>query len=261
MDDIKQAITNTVENLATDIYTDLAKPSIQVLGETAGRTTKALLAPLRGMLWSWETFEDWLYESVNQRVKDIPEENRQSPRPEVAVPLIEAMRYSANNETLRDMYTKLLTNSMDNRKNKEVHPSYVDIIKQMDTLDAILFSKIQQDDYIRAINPHIGGGKNLQEQYYANSLPEWYIGVHIDGYDMFEISASLLRLARLGLIDLMYDRTAGKVKGDHLILTEEIQNRLSIYRVKTNDSSLEVIKTDSIVNINDFGKVFAKICL
>ncbi len=255
-------ISEAVKQLLPEVYNDLAKPSIQVTGETLQRTTKALLSPLRGLLWGWEKIEVWIYDTINHKFDNIPEKNRKSPAPEIAVPLIEAMRYTANNETLREMYAKLLANSMDNRQDKNVHPSYVEIIKQMNSLDAILFKSLKDSTgYIKAINPHIGGGDILKGKYYTDSLPDWYIGVQIPEYDMFDISTGILRLGRLGLIDLMFDRIAGGENYDELVKNKEIQERLSLYKRNMNDLSLEIKKTDSVINVNDFGKMFAKVCL
>ena len=44
--------------------------------------------------------------------------------------------------------------------------------------------------------------------------PEWYLGWTIKGYTEFDVSASLVRLSKFGLIELMFDRTAGSDEYD-----------------------------------------------
>ena len=136
-------ILNEAKALTPEVYKDIAKPALQEVGSVAGRTVKALLSPIRGMLWGWEQIEMFVEEGVKKKFERIPEERRKSPEPEIAVPLLQALTYTAQNETLRDMYINLLANSMDSDKEKVVHPSFVEIIKQMNTLDAKVFEQSQ----------------------------------------------------------------------------------------------------------------------
>lgn len=45
----------------------------------------------------------------------------------------------------------------------------------------------------------------------------------IPEYDIFEVSSSLIRLSNFGLIELMYDRTAGKDIYDKLQVDSNLQ--------------------------------------
>lgn len=195
--------------IVPEVYKDLAKPAVSEIGSIAGRTVRALLTPIRGLLWGWERIEEVVEEGVKRRFEKIPEERRKSPEPEIAVPLIQALEYTAQNETLREMYINLLANSMDIGKEKIVHPSFVEIIKQMSSLDAKVFNKLSSNTgYQKVLNPTISI-KN-KDKFFNGATPEWYVGWCIDGYNEFDVSASLIRLSKFGLIELMFDRTAGE---------------------------------------------------
>ena len=92
-------IINEVKALTSEVYKDIAKPVFQEVGSVAGRSAKALLAPLRGLLWGWERIEEFVESEVKKRLDKIPEEKRKSPEPEIAVPLLQALTYTAQNET------------------------------------------------------------------------------------------------------------------------------------------------------------------
>lgn len=81
---------------------------------------------------------------------------------------MQALTYTAQNETLREMYVNLLANSMNTDKNSVVHPSFVEIIKQMNSLDAKVFDEIAKTNaYQKVMNPKImlkGQGNSLQMQ-------------------------------------------------------------------------------------------------
>ena len=249
---------NEAKALTTEIYKDIAKPVLQEVGSVAGRTTKALLAPVRSLLWGWERIEEFVESEIKKRLDKIPEEKRKSPEPEIAVPLLQALTYTAQNETLRDMYINLLANSMNSDKNNIVHPSFVEIIKQMNSLDAKVFDKLAKTNaYQKILNPKImlkGKGK-----FFSNATPEWYAGWTIEGYSEFEVSASLIRLSKFGLIELMFDRSADK---DYTIIKNSpfLQSILNNYQMAHSNTVLEIGGTESVVYVNEYGIQFKNAC-
>ena len=250
-------LINETKAIVPEIYKDLVKPTVSEVGTVAGRTVKALLSPIRGLLWGWEQIEKVVEEGVTKRFEKIPEERRKSPEPEIAVPLIQALSYTAQNETLREMYINLLANSMDTEKEKIVHPSFVEIIKQMNSLDAKVFDKLSlTTGYQKIFNPKIFlKGQNM---FIPGATPEWYMGWTIDKFDEFDVSASMVRLSKFGLIELMYDRTAGggnydDIKNNPFLLS--ILNHLA-----RPNFELEVGGTKSIVYVNEYGIQFRNAC-
>lgn len=264
MDEFSKEVGKNLADEATkllpQVYTDAFQPATKEIGSVLGRSTKALLSPLRGLLWGWERIEEMIINGVEKRLEDIPEENRKTPDPQIAVPLMQAISYTAQNDTLREMYLNLLAKSMDTTQEKNVHPSYVEIIKQMNGLDANLFQVLSnQVGNIKVVNPNIRiKGSN---QIYIDATPEWFLDFKIGNYNIFDISASLIRLRRLGLIELMYDRTAGKDGYDNLKNSPILSSILNKYQTAYPTTPLEVHCTESILYVNEYGKKFAKSCL
>lgn len=248
-----------MKELGLEVYKDAASPAVSELGKVAGRSVKALLAPIRGFLWCWEQIEEYVEKEVQKRLEKVPEEKRKSPDPEIAVPLLQSLTYTAQNETLREMYIALLANAMDKSKDNLVHPSYVDIIKKMNRLDALLFEQLSlKMGYIMAINPRIsisGGSRFIPE-----ALPDWYLGWSIDGYNEFSVSASLVRLNKFGILDLMYDRTINGADYDKLWHTPFLENRLMLFKQLRSQDSLEIKATNCVVFVNEYGKQFRQAC-
>ena len=245
--------------IVPEVYKDLAKPAVSEVEAVAGRTVKALLSPIRGLLWGWEQIEKVVEEGVMKKIEKVPEERRKSPEPEIAVPLIQALSYTAQNETLREMYINLLANSMDTAKEKVVHPSFVEIIKQMDSLDAKVFDKLSlTTNYQKIFNPRIS--VKGQSKFFTNATPEWYMGWKIDGYDEFDVSASFVRLSKFGLIELMYDRTAGKDGYDEIKNNPFLMSVLGQYKQSNPNLEIEIEGTKSIVYVNEYGIRFRNAC-
>lgn len=243
----------------TAVYKDIAHPAATEVGTVAGRTAKALLAPIRGLLWGWERIESYVEGQVTKRLEGVPENKRKIPEPEIAVPILQNLTFTAHNETLREMYMSLLTNSMNVDKEKIVHPSYVDIIKRMSTLDALVFEKLcQTRGYIRVINPHVSICNT--SQFFVDALPEWYVGWIIDGFNEFDISASLVRLSKFGIVELMYDRSITGVDYSDLKHTPFLLDVLETYKADRVDQQLEITATDSVIQVNEFGRQFMVAC-
>lgn len=73
-------------------------------------------------------------------VDQIPIENIQEPKLKILGPVLDASRYYIEEEELRMMFAKIIASSLNNRKNNIIHSSFVEIIKQLDVLDAKLLS-------------------------------------------------------------------------------------------------------------------------
>lgn len=256
---IEDKLTDEVAKLAPEVYKDLVQPAAKEVGDVTGRSVKALLSPVRAFLWGWEKIEAIVIDGVNKRLENIPSEKRKTPDPEIAVPLIQALSYTAQNETLREMYLNLLANSMNSAMDKDVHPSFVELIKQMSSLDAKVFERLSSTvGYQKAINPNISI-KN-KGQFFTGATPEWFMGWKIDGYDIFDISSSIVRLSKFGLVELMFDRTAGKDTYDELKSHNELILILQKYQNDNPTLELEVSGMNSVLYVNEYGKQFKKAC-
>lgn len=253
-----------------NIVTDVAKNAKDVLPQTVAQTDGAL-ATLVGWFnnvvlypvkkanityrYKLERFEDDLYKQAAQ----IPEQFQHEPNIMIAGPTLEALKYTYDEDKLREMYINLLASSMDSRKDAVVHPSYVHIIQQMDSFDAVLFKfLVAQVGNIKAINPNVGiKGTN---RIYVNAMPEWYITWN-QTVDVFQLSASLVRLSKFGLLELLFDRTAGKDGYESLENSPQLLDILHKYQMIDPTQELELRSMHSVIYVNDYGKDFAETCL
>lgn len=250
--------------------TEVAKTAKEVLPQTTEQTDGAL-ATLVGWFnnvvlypvkkanityrYKLECFEDDLY----ARTAQIPKECLHNSNPMIAGPTLEALKYSYDEEKLREMYVSLLASSMDSRKDTIVHPSYVQIIQQMNSFDATLFKFLASNHgNIKVINPNIRikGTKTV----YVDAMPKWYIDWD-ENEDVFQVSAALIRLSKFGLIELLYDRIAGTEGYDKLESSPKLNKILKSYQETLPAQELELSVTRSVLYVNDYGKQFAKSCL
>ena len=127
----KETIISVVKDLANEVYTDVAKPTLKSVGNIISLPFKAIDAALTP-LKKWIDTKNYNYEQTRQllaeKLKNVEEEKIIEPEAYVAVPALQQLSYSYDSKDLREMYANLLASSMNLEKKKFVHPAFVDII-------------------------------------------------------------------------------------------------------------------------------------
>ncbi|MBQ7767357.1 MAG: DUF4393 domain-containing protein [Oscillospiraceae bacterium] len=254
-------------SLLPDIITPVSDAIHQNLPETEKQTDGALstvvgffnnvvLYPVKKanltFRYKLEAFED----DLKEKIKDIPEENLQLPPTMIAGPTLEALRYTYDEAELREMYENLLASAMDTRKDAETHPAYVDAIRQMSPLDARVMAEIVNYTQLRCISIKfsIVDSTNV----YSKGMPDYFVEELCGLADPFAVSASLINLSRLGLIEIIN----GTIKGadyEALMSHPYVISRKELFERFGNEFILK--DTKSTVALNNYGINFAKVCL
>lgn len=140
-----EAVTGLVT--AIPIYQDALQPAAKQLGkslETVGKVINIALAPVGALVWGYEKCQEFISTKVADRLKDVPPEDIITPKPNVAGPAIEALRYTGHEESLSDMYANLLAAAMDKNTADGAHPAFVEIIKQLTSDEAKLIGYLME---------------------------------------------------------------------------------------------------------------------
>ena len=127
------------EESGTKSQRSMAYPIVKPVGEVLGFLPQTLMTTLcewRKWLINGEESLKLTADAIEAKVKAIPENKLVEPEPYVAIPAIQQISYCQNSDVLRDLYANLLVASMNADTKWEVHPSYVDIIKQLNPDEA-----------------------------------------------------------------------------------------------------------------------------
>lgn len=193
-----------------------------------------------------------LRNSTLQEVATIPPENIQEPPLKILGPALEASKYYIEEEDLRSMFAKILASSFDDRKNSIIHPSFVEIIKQLDITDARILQALKRHNYatgspipcMKAVINSDSGSKTI--------FPIIYFIDGSEGID--ELAPSLTNLERLGLLKIEDDRySADDSKYDF------IRNNQFVQHVLQNFPEISFEKM--CFSITPLGKNFLEVCL
>jgi len=143
--EILDAATGLIK--AVPVYEDILQPAAKEIGtalETVAKTVNIALAPISGVIWSYETIKNFVSSEVPKKLQNIAPENIEPPNPMVAGPALEALKYTGHNLRLRNMYANLLANALDKNTKNDAHPSFVEIIKQLSPEEAVLLLSFSQ---------------------------------------------------------------------------------------------------------------------
>lgn len=257
-----------------EAYQDLLHPAASAAGQTLSlpfRAVNVLLTPISKWVMQGEAKLNEISQAVSEKVKDVPPEKLVEPEPYVAVPAMQAFSYSMDSDDLKELYANLLANAINADRKNQVHPAYVEIIKQMSPLDA------------RALEYFIEGGRtaiplcNIRWQ--QKSSPRWsgfkafrlethgsFIYRHLsiateDGFTDTDITISFENLHRLGLIEISddynVDREFYKPFEEHQLFL--LYSTLFSKHDDTNHNELALLPASA--QITTLGKGFCSICL
>ena len=158
-----------------------------------------------------------------------------------------------NSEELRNLYANLLAKSMYIDTKELVHPSFVEIIRQMSPIDALIFKTIMG----RAVNPMINLiMKNEKGTFRTivtnvtdiNIAPQELIGVSIDN------------LTKQNLLSVPDDGFYSDEKVYDSILQTEFYEKQKYLNRRTVDG-FEFTYTKKMINKTNLGRLFYKVCV
>jgi hypothetical protein len=260
--DVVDAVTGVAK--AIPVYQDLAQPALQEVGkglQTVAKTVHIALAPISALVWGYDQIKDFVSTNVTERLKNIPQENIITPEPNIAGPALESLRYTGHKEELREMYASLLATAMNSDTAENAHPSFVEIIKQLSTHEALILENLAHVNTVPMID--------LRDQ---NDNPPgggWWVIKHFSmlavnvGCNSYELgSAYMVNLQRLGLIELRENYTLTTVNGVNPY--EKLINHEIIVTKSQEISKVQGHRPDiwkGAINLTPLGIQFSHACI
>lgn len=199
--DTAEAVKGIVE--AVPIYQDLLQPAAQELGKgvhTLSKTVHIALAPISALVWGYEQISEYLQISLEDRLKNIPKGNIIPPDPSIAGPAIDGLRYTGHKKEPREMFSNLIASSMDKNTAMKAHPSFVDIIQQINIDEAKIIKLLDNNQSKALVNMR---AFNQEDDHYLEPLRNFSVIPNLAGCEYPELGPSyIVNLQRLGLIDI-----------------------------------------------------------
>ena len=250
-----------MQEIAKDVYADVGHPIAKPTGELVGlvpRAIKAALAPVEKWVLQREYNVAETQKLLEEKLKNVSPNLIEPPDAHIAVPALQYISYCMDNDELRNMYANLLANSMNKIVKNGVHPSFVEIIKQMSPDEAKIMRYFSIEEVVPTISVRIendkGEGKDIKKDF-SN------VGEIVSCEKPFDTKKYFDNLVRLGLLErapfysYLVDKDAYEQLKTHNYLLPYIES------VKSLDPEKKITFRESYVTITDFGKAFCEICI
>ena len=247
-DSIDNAVKNITDKPSQSIGTTFADIWYLVFGGISQAAEKRKLK----YSYALQEFEKELKEKISK----IPKDKLVEPDIQIIAPALEASKYCILHSELQNLFSNLITSSMNSSYYKNIHPSFATIISQMTPLDAkniMIFSK-------KTYHPIC----NYRVYYKDQSFDDYYKNIFLSNANELDLnlqSVSISSLERLGLIKINFDIKVRSYKNKPFETTKLYQELQSDI-IKNNipkATRIEIIK--GIVELTPYGELFIKSCV
>jgi len=257
-----------VKEIANEVYNDAIKPTTKNVGQFFGIVseffTTVVVYPLKKLSIEFKEKTIAFERGMKEKYNNIPEEKRVEPNLSIVGPTMEALKYRILEDELAEMFSNLLISNLDMDKHVKCSPSYIKIIEQMSSVDAIVYKKIVEKYENRSmpICSCIFELAGFSEKKLANDrLPKNIIDKDDFNMDEYVLSKSIDSLSRLGLITISNTRSIPDnnvyeklIKQDYIIkLLNEYNSEKTYFVPKIHEKG--------VIYISEFSKDFAKVCI
>lgn len=263
-----QSTINVVKGVldAVPVYQDVAQPAAREVGQalqTIAKTVHVLLAPVSALVWGYDQIKDFVSTRVAEKLQSTPSERLTTPEPNIAGPALESLRYTGHKEDLRELYASLLATSMDSVTMHHAHPSFVEIIKQLSSDEALILRRMAYSTVstpiidVRSESTIPGGGGHWKIRHF--SLISYEAGCARPELG----HAYLVNLQRLGLVELhqhyeLYPREDCKAPYQPLISHPFIE---AIVTQISSEPNRRPEYWKGVADLSNLGLMFAKACI
>ena len=250
-------LVNNNPELTTKVYEDLVQPSVQNIGKAAGTITSTLdilLAPISWAIHGFEIINQKVKAGLEKKLADTPPENLTEPEANIVVPAYEALRYTLDKESLKEMYINLIAASMKKDTKDQIHPAFVEIIKQLSPLDALIFKEFCDNDINPIINLRIESEGTEQEKN-VNIIKNITL---LKNSDFYHSSVSVDNLIRLNLITI----NNSNYMDDKFFEPFYDLEIYKCYKKQLDELNITYLGIEKhILKITSIGKMFYDICV
>ena len=224
---------------AKEVLPETIKETDSVISTMVGWFNNVVLYPIKCANITYQYKLESFKEDFAERAKRIPLECVQEPKLLIAGPTLEALKYTIDEQVLRDMFVNLLAASVDNRMNNAAHPAFVEIIKQLSPFDA----KVIKLFCYKTTYP----GISITERHHDGKLTPFLHDIFdllsnassFDKVEQLNLTMALDNLIRLGLmfknysiIEMDYDYDLFKKHWQYKIYEESKSNAESVLKMR-----------------------------
>lgn len=170
---------NLLDILKEILKTDELKKPLLRIGETLDNVIYVVFNPINFNVEKLKIRQsadlDAYKRDIVREISLIPKQNLKEPDMSILGPALEASKYYIGDYEMRKLFAKLISASMNTKDESKVHHSFVEIIKQMSPLDAIMLRNLyeaggKENSYVLVMTPIYDNGNNYEKEVVLDNL-------------------------------------------------------------------------------------------
>lgn len=203
-----------------------------------------------------------LEQMLNERLKSVPLENIVQPSPGIAISILQNESVTED-VMIREMYANLLASSMNSVVKEGVHPSFVEIIKQISPDEAKILNYFCKKHSVPIIDFSLQKENSIS---IINIVKDFSnIGELVNCEYPFHINTYFNNLVRLGLLEKRLDaaltnKTLYEPLKKHPFIQSEKEKAIKSGQYSEQKYTIPHFSEHHIY-LSNFGKMFCKICM
>lgn len=253
-------ISAAVDKLLNPVYIDLFQPTLKELGQGVGGLAAYYMHGWRAKGILAQSNLALLEQALEPKIIEMSENKKVSPDPAILIPTLDAASYTAHHKDIRDMFANLLASAVNADSSEKVHPSFIDIIRQLTPEEARLISKLSHkyNHAVLLISQRTPTGR---KEYIKNIIDD-----EMDSEEIGKYWLPLESLARHRLIIIEYGRKIRDSAYDPII--KNLESKLDSSKIVDDDYYDPKVHGDSrmtyvkgIIETTLFGQMFISVCV
>lgn len=251
--DFPESVDNAVKNL-TDVPT---KNAGQTFGDLWYLVFGGISHAADKKRMKYASDLDQYRKELEKAIDCIPAEKKIEPSIQVTAQALENSKYCVSSESLRNMFVKLISGTMNKDFEPLVHPSFPEMIKQMDDNDAHLLMELKRKP------PNVPIAEFQEVFIPSNSNVSHFTNAYISNIfhiPMPECSCALSSLQRMGLLTISYGESLSKNDLYKPFYETSTFKRLEKEIISYNRNS-KISLQKGVCSITPLGKRFIGVCV
>lgn len=235
----------------TESYKDALQPAMKQIGGALGdltKTARLLLAPLSLCGIANDRFQKWCDKMRNE----VKEKNMIEPEPNILIPTLSGLAINPDETLLGEMFFNILQSSIDKTKQKFLSPAFPKILEQISKDEAKILTLLKIYQHINHIC-YMSTNKNkiLEEECIEvpYSIDKDFFPMHKNHLTLLGLLTTVSHKPSKAFFVVDGKFTLNTSQGQEIIENKQVENYISVgkyfYRLE----------------LNDFGKAFAEVCI
>ncbi|MER2190634.1 MAG: DUF4393 domain-containing protein [Solibacillus sp.] len=213
-------------------------------------------------------YEDFINRTKNE-INLISEQNLIEPEMHILGPILEASKYAISSEELRKIFAKLIASSVNSETVDLLHPSFIEIVKQLSSSDALLLSLMEPKARYPIVAIQLSEEANSEKGFRLNysiaftTLYEHLLDV-TNPEEFMKHTISIDNLIRLGLISVDYQNSIADEDIYSFIENHpaHLEAQKKLIEAQKDGAPFNTVKTiQGILKTTHLGKNFFEVCL